>query len=584
MALVLLPCARASAQQMKTPLRRPINSGNPLFVYSSLYQGASPEQLVNFWGLLPADVKPYFGVHINPAKTDSPDTRAWIESMLDTAQHLGIPAIIETEGFASQNDTPMEYWAGLFGRYSVLIGLNISEISATGGLTGANLNHAFMEKMARYIDVAAAHGGYFIWQDMSWDAPFPKSPHVFVKAGAEPVLFEAMRSNGAHVILTHKHNGSGRRFTSDAAAMGFWAAGLTAAWGVHSEGWLWWEAGFERLYQPSMAPHRSAAPWKSVFSYPDAMYGIEWLIGASGGAALFSLEAYFQGYSSCDGSQLTPAFETVILPLVRQIVSHGLIPDRAAVRDKIKAAYRPSQPAPRTLREDHLFTGLYGPEHSTHFEWLPSTGRYYFIPVIPRLADASADTLFPIVIDDAFYRENLVDPAAKRKYFDALYPAAGTGDAWFVNMGANWFLANPNENQDATAAFEFPLAVNQGLRVSGSLPPHTFGILREAPGRIFIHLSNHRIDSLADVWNNTYLEQEKPCDYVSSTYIARPTDSATRQSVIVLKGVRKEAVDVHVSIGRNGVFDTVSEQGEFTITLSHNGTMDVDIDLNHDRY
>lgn len=236
-ATLLLCCAcAATAQTLVSPLRRPINSGNPLFVYSSVYHGADTAQLTNFWKVLPEDVKPYFGVHVNPRKSDSPQTRAWIESVLDAAQSLGIPAIIEAEGFNSQNDTPMEYWAGLFEKFPNLIGLNISEISATGGLTGANLDAAFMDKMARYIEVAASHGGYFIWQDMSWDAPFPKSPHLFVKAGAEPALFKAIRDNGAHVIFTHKHNGSGRRFTSDAAAMGFWATGVTAAWGVHSEG------------------------------------------------------------------------------------------------------------------------------------------------------------------------------------------------------------------------------------------------------------------------------------------------------------------------------------------------------------
>lgn len=328
-----------------------------------------------------------------------------------------------------------------------------------------------------------------------------------------------------------------------------------------------------------MAPHRSAEPWKSVFSYPDALYGIEWLVAASGGASLFSLEAYFQGYSSCDGAKPTPAFENVLLPLIRQIVRHHLIPDRTAVLSKIHAAYRPSSAAPRTLREDHLFTALYGPEHSTHDEWLPSTGRYYFIPVIPMLADASADKLFSAVIDDAFYGKHLADPIAKKKYFDGLYPAAGTGGAWFVNLGPNWLIANPNENKDTDADFEFPLPVNAGLRAKGALPPHTFGILREAPGRISMHLSNHRIDSGADVWNSEFLENGKPCDYVSNTYIANPSDSATRKSVFEIHGLTGDKPVVQVTAGKHGAYDSSWEQGVLTIVMDHNGTMDVEIEF-----
>lgn len=581
-AVLLLFSFTASAQQAHTILRRPINNENPLFVYSSVYNGANPSQLENFWKNLPEDVKPYFGVHVNPMKSDSPETRAWIESVLDMAQKLNAPAIIETEGFNSTNDTPMEYWAGLFDKYPNVIGLNISEISATGGLTGANLDAAFMEKMTRYMEVAATHGGYFIWQDMSWDAPFPKAPHVFVKAGAEPALFEAIRKYGAHVILTHKHNGSGRRFTSDAAVLGFWVTGTTAAWGVHSEGWLWWEGGFEQLYKPSMAPHRSAQPWKSVFSYPDALYGIEWLVAASGGASLFSLEAFFQGYSSCDGSRTTPAFDNVILPLIRQIIQHKLIPDRDAVRARIKAAYRPSQAAPRTLREDHLFTALYGPENSTHYEWLPSTGRYYFIPIIPMLADESANALFPTVIDDEFYKDNLVNPEAKKNFFDNLYPAAGSGGAWFVNNGAAWLFANPNENSNTTAGFDFQLSDRQDLRAAGSLPPHTFGILRQRPGGVSLHISNYRIDSDADVWDNQYLNNEQYCDYVLNKYISNPTDSTIRTTVIELLGLQGERPEVRLVAGKLGRLKSEWEPGELKLILDHNGTMDIEIDWKKD--
>lgn len=559
--------------------RRVISSENPLFVYSSAYAGAKPSQAANFWRVLPEDVKPYFGIHVNAKKEDSQENRDWIVSILEQARELGAPAIIEVEGFATDNDTPMEYWEELFDEYPNLIGLNISEISATGGLSGSALDQRYMEKIAKYIETCAKHGGYFIWQDMAWDWPFKKAPHVFVKAGAKETLYDAVRQYGANVVFTHKHNGNGRRFTSDAAAMGFWASGLTAAWGVHSEGWLWWEAGYERLYQPSVGHERSKESWKSVFTYPEALYGTEWLIGAAGGASLFSLEAYFQGYSTCDGSAMTPAFEYVVLPTIRKIIGDGLIATKEEALSKIKVAYHPGEAAPRALQEDHLFTGLYGPSETTEYEWLPSTGRYYFIPIIPALADKSVDEKFAFVIDDEYYGKNLVKTEKKKELFDKYYPSVGSGDSWLVNVGDHWYFANPNENTDITTTFEFAPVATPGMALSGKIGPHTFGTVKEKDGGLRIYINNYRTDKGATVWENKLIEEGKTCDFVSET-TKNPPDEELRESVIAVAGKGPEELKIDVEFGRRGSFSVDGDgAGGTVITLSHNGPADIAINL-----
>ncbi len=560
-------------------LRRVISNENPLFVYSSVYAGASSSQLLNFRRMLPDDVRPYFAVHINPKKEDSKQTRIWIESILDTAQELDMPAIIEVEGFDSRNDTPMSYWRELFDRYHVLIGLNISELGATGVLSGSGMDNEFIDKMIQYIDVAASKGGYFIWQDMGYDWPFPKKPHVFLKAGADRRLYAKFVEDGDHIILVHKHNGNGRRSTTDAAAIGFWASGLTSNWGVHSEGWLWWEAGNERLFGPSAGYTRSKYPWKSVFSFPDAQYGMEWLMAAVGGATIFSLETYFQGYSSCKGDMPTPAFENVLLPMIRLIINNGIIPGRKQALAKIKAAYQPLKPNDYILRKDLLFKGLYGAEKNTQNEWLPSTGRYYYLPVLPVLAGDDIRAKFPFVFNSDYYRKNFKSIKKKQSFFNRLYPETSKGDSWIVNFGTSWYIVNPNENKNVTTTFEFTLKNGDGASLSGSISHHTYAVVEEKPDSLIIHVGNYMIDSDADVWDNPDFPDDNPCEYVDKRYIPNPTDDHLRTSRFKITGLNVKKPEIHVEIGKNGNFDISRNSNNATITINHNGTAEVVISL-----
>lgn len=564
-------------QAENAKLRRKISYEKPLFIYSSVYNGAKPDQLRKFWKLLPLDVKPYFAVHINPAKKGTEEEINWIKSVLDAAQELHVPAIIEVEGFDSKNPTPMSTWPKLFDKYSVLTGLNISELGATGLLTGAGMDKKFINKMIEYIDIAASKGGYFIWQDMGYDWPFPKKAHVFIRAGADEKLYSKIVENGDHIIFVHKHNGNGRRATTDAAALGFWTSGIVSNWGVHSEGWLWWEAGYERLFKPSVGYLRGREQWKSVFTFPDAQHGMEWLLGVAGGATVFSLEPYSIGYSSCEGDQLTPAFQNVLLPLMRKIIRDKLIPGREQVIQKIKAAYHPLKENDKVLRNDALFKGLYGAEESTQYEWLPSTGRYYYLPVLPVLSDDNVLNKFPFVFDSAYYEKNLSSQEKKKTFFDALYPETGKGDAWFVNFGENWYIVNPNENRDITASFEFSLKSNAKITISGSISHHTFAIVKEKPHGISIHLSNYMIDSDADVWDNPDFPENNPCEYVNKKYIPNPTDNKLRQSIIVIKGSSISKDKIKVSTGKRGNFKTSKNGDTITVKINHNGTVDMEV-------
>jgi hypothetical protein len=562
-------------------LRRPISETNPMFIYN-VYGEAGV--IKNLDGVLPADVKPYFALQIIPPEpyTDSPSLRKWIEDRLDAAQGKGLPVFIQTEHCNTRNTVPQSYWAELFDRYSILIGLSFAELSCSG-LQQTALDDDYMERMKATIDTVSAKKGFFLWQDMGYDrdmSPWKETPQVFVKAGSNESLFSKIRGSAANVIIQDKHNGSGKRFTGPAAVMGLWTSCSIGNWGVNSEDWLWWEAGYGHLFEPwSGQTEFVKQPWKALFTFPEAMYGIDWLAAMAGGATVFALECPYHGLTSVEGDLATPSFEHVLLPLIRTTIKQKLIPARGQVREKMQAAYHPVIAAPPEFNGDQLFAGLYGPEVSSLCEWLPSTGRYYYLPIIPQLSGQEIKKLFPTVVESSTYKNTLATAEQKRAFFDPIYPEKGKGDSWFVNLEDNWFIMNPNENKDVTTTFEFSLNKHPGATMGGSLTPHTFVIVVEQPDRLIIHLSNYRTDSEAGVWDNQALADGDPGSYVRNVYIPSPADDKLRRTSIAVGGVFSSEPAVSFT-GDNGAKYTRSLDAQsqtLRLEIDHNGYVDMEI-------
>jgi hypothetical protein len=558
-------------------LRREISNRNPLFIHN-FYADSGPGALQDFWAALPEDIRPYWGLQLVPAspKKDTPECRAWLETTLSAAQELSAPAFIQVDSFNTRSDFPASYWRGLFDRFSTLIGLSVAEFSASG-LTIFSLDADQIERIKRYIDIAADNNAYFLWQDMGYEWAWwgLHVPHVFMKAGADPGLYDKIVRNGRHVILQDKHNGKGRRFAGPAAAIGFWASGLIGNWGVNSEDWIWWEAGYSHLYQPSSGFARTGDDWRTVFSFPDAQFGMDWLLDLAGGATVYSLEAPFHGAFAEACASTTPAFNQVLLPLIRLILVRHLIPTREEVRNKIQVAYHPLTADPPEMKNDELFQGLYGPAEESLYEWMPSTGRYYYLPILPVLADAAVLALYPQVIDSAYYRDHFSDQQAKVEFFDGVYPPIGAGDAWFANVGEHWLIVNPNENSDVTATFDLPFSTDFFAGLSGRFSPHTFAIAWQADDGVHVHLSNYRIDSEADVWTSDALANNDPMTYVCGAYIPNPTDGALRASRLVFHETSGGPPVVSIECGHLCEHAEDFADGELTIDLAHNGTVDV---------
>ena len=557
-------------QENPVTLRWKIDPDHPFFVFN-VYFGVEPEKAANLVALIPDDVRPYFGVQLvgKYPYDDVPEHRQWVEAMVDAFASQGVPTFVQADAFNSRSDMPVSFYESLFFRSPLFLGLVFAELSAAG-LTIEGMDDDYVQRIVRAVETVAAHDGFFLWQDMGyeWRGVYDESGHPFVEAGSEPLLFDVFTRFGRHVILQDKHNGGGKRFQGPAAAMGWWSSRLVGAWGVNSEEWLWWEAGWGPLFGENGGVPKAYDSLTARWNFPLAMTGQDWLADLAGCASVFSIEV---SYSNGDFSKSTPAFQHVHLPFMRQVIGRRTLLSRQEFLDNVRVAYRPSGPWGYDMHNDDIFKGLYGPEKSSLFEWLPSTGRYFYLPILPTLAGQEIADRYPEVIGTDKWEADWMDAAAvKQAWFNERYPAV-TGDSWFVNISKRWFLMNPNENVDIATTFSFPLVNRPCLTLSGTIEPHFFAFIYETDAGFSIRMSNYRIDGQG------MLDDFGP-EGVFDAYMNDPYDEATRPTLLSLKGLEAGPV---ITWGGSREFqhrETFSVD-TLTMTIDHNGYVEIDIPI-----
>jgi hypothetical protein len=252
---------------------------------------------------------------------------------------------------------------------------------------------------------------------------------------------------------------------------------------------------------------------------------------------------------------------------------------------------------------DDLFFGLYGPDECeggepnvicSRREWVPSTGRYSVLPILPVRGGPEILSAFDLVLEDlTISREEKVD------LFEDVYPAVGAGDSWFVEVPGAWFIANPHENRDVRTTFEIPVdpfgSFPPGWRcgraqpcragvgrpdhsdatLAGEIDPHTFLIVRPTRKRLAVHLNNYRIDSDAQIWADPASSQEVEDKY----YTTEPLDDTLRPTVLILDlGVGpRPFVHLEGMLPFEHTEQWDGANGDLILRIDHNGPVDIQI-------
>ncbi len=434
---------------MKSPIRTEISPSHPLFVIMAPHWPGEDHQenkrnVLEHWEQLDDELKPYFTVQIDGHLQDN---FRRIEVLLPAAEAAGIPITlqIQSNNGESWNTIPLSTVERYVADYTCIVGLQITEASQrTYVVHGLDPEHA-MGRNARYMrDTVRLCGEYGLF--LSWQQMGENLAAVGCSANNE-ALFETICEYGEYVIPTHAMNGAVSKYMGHLGGMGIWISGATAQWGVEGQSFYWSDCGYN---EPGHCTGGSMA-------IPGGIYATMYLLGASAGATVFSVEP---------GQDFWVKGKEWIEPTFRRILKERLIPSRTETLATTPVAYHmPLCQKPIDFHEisadldfdrneGRLIRGTYGVfDRARDAEMIPNTPRYGWIPVLPAKTPDWVLGQFERVIRPG----DLSSVEHARKVANEYFPEMDRGTAWSYVSGPLAVAANTHENWLVPESVKLPV-------------------------------------------------------------------------------------------------------------------------------
>ena len=610
--LILLPPKANQPTEIRTRkqvdgLRMYVDEENPLFMIRNCPIWGGPqtgeafaEYAIKTYNALPEDIRNFAVIYIDEGTTDMTPARQlefWDE-LLTVTDAANVPIVCQSECFCTnktRDPFTQEELSAVFKEHPSLIGFVQVELS-TNGVTNEKLaydevtedngvNKNILARLKSCIKACAENGGLFIWQDMEYI--YFKKANYINQILKDRELYDLLKSNSENVIIMDKHNGHGRHFASQSNILGCWLDDVCGNWGVNLENFLWYEEGFIEYDNVGVAPNEPDPI--TTAKYPPALFGIDMIADLVGGATVYAIEGTFSRgglYHFVDGEViLTPTFYDVLYPIY-QLVLNGAVPGKDEVKENIKIAYK--MKATRTYalsgNDAHLLQGLYcdafnfiqekldiTPYFDCTKDWVPSTGRYYLIPILPIYSNPEEVLPEAKILNDFSYFFNLlfINPI-KIKFFNRYYPETYTGDGVLFDINDYIYIFNSNENKtiDSEQSVSYTLPKSK-TKINATLVAHTYAIINETEDKIEIDLCNLRLDTDA-VCNGLESEDQFMRAYAAGGKMDNPNDFRT--SVIELSGFdAPPSVNAAASNGAKGKAEWNEETKTLTLTVVSNG-------------
>jgi hypothetical protein len=362
-----------------------ISREHPLII---LYGPGAAERTVKCWQNLPAALKPYCVVTMDPPSLDIKERLEGWRRMLRVVQPHNIPIVLQVAGDEPEWTSPLWVVETLLKEFPCIKAVQVVEwrcayYSAFGGdldlAIPANLRY-----LAEVLKLCGRYGKHLSLQIQSDMA------HLGTDTLAGP-LREVFREYHEY-FLPQNECIPPSYYLAQTAAWGLWLAGYCDHWGMEPQ-WWWWTKGESYFIRPGV--FGVEAEMETDEDRYARLYRAFIIEGALMGATVFSIEPpqdIWQGESTDPRH-----FDNVIYPTLRQLIEQRLIVSRQDVLQQAKVAYQMKEC--RTLHEyDTLLQDLdlevaqgrleraaYGVllPHLMK-EMIPDTGgRYYFIPLLP---------------------------------------------------------------------------------------------------------------------------------------------------------------------------------------------------------
>ena len=333
-----------------------VDNANPLFLFFPKVNTQNPSDVSSIqelYNLLPADIREYsaFVLWGTVYRASYAAFKAEMDPALTKCDQLGIPSIVLAEFWnTAANDTIVRgnqtvtaltetQIDQFYIDHPKFLGIMHFELSAM------HLQNDEINRMKTSLKSAIRNDGMLFWVE----GGSMNSPSCITDAlNRDQDFYNLCSQNSKNVIFMDKENGHGMRFSNTSSALGGYIADCADNWGVAFENWSWWEEGMGKSGDMG-GKSRETLPEAGVAYYQPSMVGMTAYQKISAGATVFTAHEVLRTFISevwgSNNGQLktSPAFDDMLYPIYQKILTESLIPTKAEVKSRLKAAYVPTQ-------------------------------------------------------------------------------------------------------------------------------------------------------------------------------------------------------------------------------------------------
>ncbi len=390
MALLLLSVwsqlnATAAVPPGCQPPELVISREHPLII---LYGPGTGELTVKCWQNLPADIKPYCTVTMDPSSLDVKERLEGWRRNLKAVQPHDIPIVLQVAGDEVEWTTPLAIIETLLREFSCIKAVQVVEWRC-----------AYYTKFGGDLDMAIPANLRYLAELLKLCGRYGRHLSLQIQTDMLHLACDQLAGPLRDVFRTYKDYFLPQNecippsyYSTQAATWGLWLAGYCENWGMEPQ-WWWWTKGESYFIRPGM--FGTEAEFETDEDHYARLYRAFIIEGALMGATVFSIEPpqdVWHGESTDKRH-----FDNVIYPTLRQIIEQKLIASKKDVLKQAKVAYQMKecktlseydamlQDLDLELAQGHLERAAYGAllPHLMK-EMIPDTGgRYYFIPLLP---------------------------------------------------------------------------------------------------------------------------------------------------------------------------------------------------------
>lgn len=544
------------------PLRRPINVNQPAwFVHIDNWNDADPQKIID---LIPEDIKPYviFNISMSISHNETtgefdrvPDGYSTARSWLRVCAENNIWAMVQcaSGGYSHFPEDDLRFYEELYRDYPNFVGWNYAE-----QFWGFNnqFSCSFDQRLTHFADLmklARKYGGYTCISFCGNYWSLALNPLAMMKRNA--AFAQQAKEAPQNLIICDKYTMSSMFYEYESTNFGTFVAGFTDNFGIRFDQCGWGaELESEKDKMPAAA---GAAPVLN-----------NWLL--NGGTVNDGPELIWQQDFQTSGTidlsdgykyrlfKRFPQFDNVSIDLYRKILDGTIrIPTREEVIDRQKLVIINDvntgddgtvYGAPNTLY-DGLYSTKDGAYYHDQTDWFKKTGRYPTIPIVSELVDGLAQSI-PNQVLRSKYNSRWSTIAKKQEEFNRIFPEEYTGNAFASHVANRWLIYNPLKNGDNATA-DIPLQFNTCKSVKFDMSQYTTCLMNEQTDGLKLYLTNYRTDV-----------------------------TALKNDVIEITGATSKPVMTWKDRASHAASKIVSEtwaDGKYTLTIAHNGPVDVDI-------